>query len=515
MKSRGLVRPSDGIVDNFKQMWMPLSAYIPSSSTLRSAAANLRYAWRYYGPFRRKTNQPLHTAVLNPRSLSLLAIICVLIYLVAFAYSCTSIFGCRYFPFFSRSPKANVPFTIISLLRDMSEETLLRDKSQFVIQWNALISWAMVVPANQILIYMDTETSCRKIMSQPELIGLKCLVVPCWHDVHKRPLLDCIFRVAHEHAETEIIAYVNGDILLHSDVQLLVNQISSWFPDFLIVSRRTDTLVPQHVLDEFSSKSSQDQVLELLSLAVTQGELHSEFGIDLFAYPKSLFDDLNFPPYLAGVYRWDNWLLSEMILRDHVAVIDATRRGLVVHQEMGKVGHQGRTGAAYNDALAKGRSGLKYKIGNIQNTDYVLKYETPSTENLHHENSLLTPQSDSLQFRLVANHNASIEVLIAKRVNQYGWLAVFPVSHYDLAHGHLSNWLCWADRIGFKSFLFLAEDRASGRELQRRGVPVLQFDEALEQATEDSTMHFTSHSSSPHAGKTSVDTFDFLMFRSV
>jgi len=450
------------------------------------------------------------------------------------------------------------PFTIISLLRDMSDQMWVNDKATAVIQWTALLSWTQVVPPSRIIIFMDTRTSCENIMRQPELLGLRCLVVPCWQPEYERPMLDCIFNAAHAASDTDLIAYVNGDIVLDPDLGTIVTQVSHWFPQFMLVSRRTDTLLPGKWIDEYRRapiSSNMDspgratttvhpttyQVKHVLDLAKQHGEIHSEFGIDLFVYSKRVFAQLDFPPFLAGVYRWDNWLLSRLILRPDVAVVDGTRHGLVVHQELGKVSHQGRKGAPWNDGIAKRRGGLSYKVGNINNADYVLDYaneevkeaEEPTHGGSHKPLPAVRSQWNrrGVSFTLRSNTRASVEVLIAKLVSPSGWLAVLPLTHFDVESGAMDNWLCWAQRQNVSSFIFLAADQTAARAVRQRGVHVLAFDDGPERSAFDPTLYMgdgiwsldaaVSASSPdspvpPHTLPSSlhaISTFDFLMFR--
>src|SRR5690606_27096398 len=131
------------------------------------------------------------------------------------------------------------------------------------------------------------------------------------------------------------MGFVNGDIVLSPSVRPLVNKIGNEFQKYLVVSRRTDTHLPEWLIDAYISNYHRraqadatgtpfspavaldplghtvlipDNVDNAINYATTSGVLHSEFGIDLFLYPKSTFQWMfpAFPPFLAGVYRWDN-----------------------------------------------------------------------------------------------------------------------------------------------------------------------------------------------------------------
>lgn len=185
-----------------------------------------------------------------------------------------------------------------------------------------------------------------------------------------------------------------------------------------------------------------------------------EYGIDLFVYPKSIFSSLDFPPYLAGVYRWDNWLLSEMILREDVNVVDISNPALpiLVNDGVEPVAHQSADGAQYNDRITKSRSGNQYKLGHANNADYRLEGICP-------------------QCSLVKNPIQSIGVLLAKRINRFGYLAVltFEQTSNDLpAMDLLHNWICWTKRIAFTNYVILVQDPAVAAHLASHSIPVIQ-----------------------------------------
>lgn len=76
------------------------------------------------------------------------------------------------------------PFTILSLLRDMPSESELASMKasmasrafqdqlwQYALQWNALVSWTQVVKSRHIIVFMDTEESCRKLVAREGFEG--------------------------------------------------------------------------------------------------------------------------------------------------------------------------------------------------------------------------------------------------------------------------------------------------------------------------------------------------------
>jgi len=383
----------------------------------------------------------------------------------------------------------SIPFTLVSLLRDMTPDFLAENKASYIFQYNSLLSWLRITP--HVIVYMDSAASCAALTARSEFRQVQCFQVPCMHDTIHRPLLNCIFDHAHEHSVTEAMGFVNGDIILAPAVKGLVNKIGSEFDKYLVVSRRTDTHLPEHLIDAYIANylakekadlpgaapfkpavavDAQgqrvvvaDNVDNAMMFAAANGVLHSEFGIDLFLYPKSTFQWMfpSFPPFLAGVYRWDNYFLTKMILHPSVATVDASQFGLLVHQQIdGGKDHSKRTGAPINDALVKQHLGSIYKLGHIKNVDYVLQGGCPG------------PQCE-----LAPNGNASVHVLYAKRANADNWMAIIHVSAGE--HIELNNFICWAGRIAFRNFIFLTRDKDMYEEISNRDMPVIFLDRTL------------------------------------
>jgi len=382
----------------------------------------------------------------------------------------------------------SVPFTIVSLLRDMTPEFLSENKASYIFQYNALLSWLRVTP--HVIVYMDSQSSCDSLTARKEFKSVRCFAVPCVHEIVPRPLLSCIFMHSHEMSTTEMIAFVNGDIVIGKELPSLVNKIASQFQHFVLVSKRMDTTMPDHLIDAYVENHLRrarenimgvpfqptevvdlvtaeriivnDNVDSVIDYSAKYGTMHSEFGIDLFFYPKSTFKFMfpEFPPFLAGIYRWDNYFLTKMILHPDVASIDASRPGLLIHQQVdGGQHHSKRVGAPINDALVKAQLGSVYKLGHINNVDFVLSGQCP-------QDCTMDP-----------NVNASVQVLYAKRSNPHQWLGIIEVGTGE--HVELNNFICWSNRVNFRNWLLLTRDKDMYDEIVGRELPAIFLDPAL------------------------------------
>lgn len=186
-----------------------------------------------------------------------------------------------------------------------------------------------------------------------------------------------------------------------------IAHVSEHLTDFVLVGCRRDYEIPSSV-----NISNPEEILENAKL---YSKLHSTTGIDMIAFPVKL--QMAMPPFLVGVYRWDNWLLSEIILRTDVTLIDVTTSALAIHQQVSvenggtQQNHSARLGASYNDALTKNTSGNDYKLGFIHNAHRILEGDCQKKE-----------------CSLKDNLNRSEQVLIMRRANPDKYIAVLTVS---------------------------------------------------------------------------------------
>ena len=389
-----------------------------------------------------------------------------------------------------------------------------------VFRWHALMSWSLAVGPSNVLLYAESEATCAWLSERPELRGLKCFKVPDTHSTYKRPVLSALFEHAHSHANSELIAFMARPAFVHPLLPTIVRNVSAHLPRFMMVTRRTDVSLPadtlspwtfSHYTPSFAAFVVPQQpsylsnyrhlmtpyiaTLEsVFEYAGIYGKLHGEYGIDLFVYPRSIFSTLDFPPYLAGVYRWDNWLLSEMILDDSVPVVDAsscTKQPLLILDDAGKEEPPDPSLQHYNDRITKLRCGNQYKLGHANNADYKLEGVCPHCE-------------------LAKNAQQSIAVLLAKRINRHLYLAVITFEHSmdDSLHMQLlHNWLCWTKRVAFIHFVVLVRDSRVAQHLSQQGIPVIAQDAAA--STDDGSAGAVAAAGAAGAG---VEATDFATF---
>ena len=327
----------------------------------------------------------------------------------------------------------------------------------YIFQFNAIRSWLRLVPPSHIFLYMDTQESCDHLTNLvPQFRHIRCQPVPCVNDEYHRPRLDCLFNHANENAATDIIAFVNGDIVLDPYLNTVLDTVSKRYGQhFSLVSRRTDTQIDLSTMDAwYASLNEVDHTDAVIRYSAEHGTMHSEWGIDLFVYTRTVFASLDFPPFLAGVYRWDNWLLTTLILKDEMFVVDATKPGLVIHQQSDVKGeeHSKRKGSDFNDRIVKQKVGSLYKIGHILNA-----------------NTIVTGVCPDCSFS--SNPNISLHVHLAKYQHPSMWVSIIPVTQANLDEAYTAR--CYYDKLGLKHYFFLARDDESYQALHAHDIPVV------------------------------------------
>jgi hypothetical protein len=190
-----------------------------------------------------------------------------------------------------------------------------------VIQRNALRSWRRVAPDAEIFVCGD-EPGAREAAEE---VGAR-FVPDVERNEYGTPLLGSTFRRIAAEATQELLAYVNGDIVLLPDVMEALRRVE--VRPFLLVSRRwnVDVTEPLDVGDPAWADS-------LRARARASGELYRRDAIDLFVFPRrSPLVDL--PPFAVGRPGWDNYFIFRA-RQLGIAVVDASEAVTLVHQNHG------------------------------------------------------------------------------------------------------------------------------------------------------------------------------------
>ena len=343
-------------------------------------------------------------------------------------------------------------YTIVTVLRELTYTSLEADKMRHAFAHSALQSWAELVVGRNILIFADSRDTCEYVSDVVR--DVRCELIACYHEESHRPLLSCIMATVLALVRTPVVVFVNGDVAIHPSLTPAIGLTHSKFDRFLIVGARTNVEAQIGVLDSYTSTAF---LPSLFAHAASKGQRSPTptHTADVFAFPLTLLASAPFspfPPFLAGVYRWDQWFLASCILDDSVTVVDISPSVPLVQQQKAQPTPPSKQGTAYNDQLVKTLSGNSYKIGYTDNAGLVIVGLCPACE-------------------LIANTNITDVVLFTKRASREGYLVVLTVNsgYTNLA----LNWVCWAKRIHFLNYLLIAEDQQSASKFRSHGCPVI------------------------------------------
>jgi len=206
-----------------------------------------------------------------------------------------------------------------------------------IIQRNAIRSWAKLGLS---VILMGDDPGVREMAEE---IGATFLP-----DVDRNelgtPLLDSAFRLAGSTATTDIIAYVNSDIIFVEPLPQAVRGLK--FTDFLAVGRRTHIDLESEI--DFNQADWQRSVREL---ARSSGVLSGPTAVDYFVLPRqSPLTQLL--PFAVGRPGWDNWLCARA-WDCHIPLVDLTDCLLAIHQRHGYEHVKQRTGKRWHGPEAE------------------------------------------------------------------------------------------------------------------------------------------------------------------
>jgi len=231
------------------------------------------------------------------------------------------------------------------------------------------------------------------------------------------PTISCILLSAENTVTTNLLMYTNADIIFSSSLRDTVNILTEnkhMFDKLIAVGRRTDV----------TAKSPLPA--NLISYAQQRGVLHSDHGIDYFMYRKGSLPLVKMPAFVVGNIKWDNWLLSELLIRNLTSVVDVTMSCLAVHVGLTTKYVKDRPGFKHNEELWKiSRFGSKYiGLGSVAYAGF------------YTNGTRLLPRK---------NEHANLIRMLYSQLHRSGFLFVVTVSSAELSL--LDNWLCWAKRI--------------------------------------------------------------------
>lgn len=202
--------------------------------------------------------------------------------------------------------------TVVSLPRAF-------DGAAAVVQNNAIGSWRQLPGETEVVLFGDdagvTEAAVRHgVRHEPEIQRTN----------RGRPYLDGVFARAQQLA-SDVVAYVNADIILTADLMPAVDACRRLGRSFLLVSRRHEVAIDSPITFDSTWEK------ELRARVAAEGLLAPEWAVDLFVFPTGTVTGM--PPFLVGRPGWDGWVVYHA-REGGAAVVDATSDLLLVHQDI-------------------------------------------------------------------------------------------------------------------------------------------------------------------------------------
>ena len=176
-----------------------------------------------------------------------------------------------------------------------------------VIQRNAIRSWIELGPEVEVLLLGDEE-GMEEFAAEYGIKQIKAIE----YNQLGTPLIDSLFQTARDNSESELLAYVNADIILFQDLISTAKSVLEQHKKFLLVGQRWDL----EITKELEFKAGWNEELE--QLISDEGKLHLPTGSDFFLYTRTVFTVV--PEFTIGRAGWDNWFIYHAVTQPWIAV---------------------------------------------------------------------------------------------------------------------------------------------------------------------------------------------------
>lgn len=311
----------------------------------------------------------------------------------------------------------------------------------------AIQSW--LFNTNNVLVLVESEDICSSLTRKFPL--LRCVRHHCNHQDFNIPTVPCLMMTGESLSSTKYILFTNGDISF-GPIQPTLTKVARTVPNFVLAGQRIDvhtSRVPE---------SHVTSVKDLLTLALSEGELHGESAIDYFVYTRTESFARKMPPFLIGNWKWDNWLLHDFIVSEQTTVVDATSDICAVHVGATSTALAQRRGAVYNSRVFESSTfGIQgIGMGSLKFVDAVV-----------------------YRGQVLENHDLSVAwtkfIFSLAKASETLVVVTVPCGFTSL----LSNWLLWAQKAGLKSFIVFPMDIDSLTFAKSHNLPIPPMQEQL------------------------------------
>ena len=137
------------------------------------------------------------------------------------------------------------------------------------------------------------------------------------------PYISSLFKIGREAFNSDVILYLNADILIFPDMIQAARDVAAQHEKFMVVGQRYDVDVTELV--DFS-EGWETRLREKMQ---TEGMLHKPTGSDYFLLSNNVMEDI--PDFTVGRAGWDNWMIWKGVT-EAWPTIDGTFAIDIVHQ---------------------------------------------------------------------------------------------------------------------------------------------------------------------------------------
>jgi len=187
-----------------------------------------------------------------------------------------------------------------------------------IIQRNAIGSWTRLLPNPEIILFGSDEGT----KEVAEEFGTSHVPEVAANE-YGTPLLGDIFRQAEARASSDIMCYINADILVLSDLPRAIEQVKAKMQRFLLISERIDVNITEPIAFDSAWEAA------VTERRKREGVPVGYTGIDIFVFPKGTYPRV--PDFGLGRLWFDQWLIKAP-LESGIPVVDLSRVSPVVHQ---------------------------------------------------------------------------------------------------------------------------------------------------------------------------------------
>lgn len=201
---------------------------------------------------------------------------------------------------------------------------------------------------DETIVLADTANVCHALKNL-HLKNVKCMVHGCNHPMFGKPIMKCLLQRSMDFGSNNIILFSNSD-LIYARVRDAIRIARNVFSEFVIMGKRFDINF-QELCQSMTAATGGPSTFPSANLEIIPGNFHDASGIDYFLFSRRTRLPLDkMPDFLIGVWKWDNWILDNMI-RSGVNVIDATKVIRAVHLQSNLETHRNRSGSEHNKAM--------------------------------------------------------------------------------------------------------------------------------------------------------------------